>query len=223
MHVRTVIIRLTAILAGIGPLIFLITEAIAALGWKAGTYNYGVNFISDLGTTVCGSHFGGREMCSPLHAVMNFGFAAMGISVAIAVALVAVSLPRGRRIFATVLGCLLAVGMLLVASFHGGIESVANGTIILHVLGATVAILVGNTLGIIMGVNRRSLEFPNWFGPAAITVGIVGILSLVGCLVFNSAIFERMSVYAIFAWLLTVSALLLRRASATTIPRSDRR
>jgi hypothetical protein len=219
---RPAIIRPTAIIAAFGPLVFLIAEAIAAIGWRAGTYNYGVNFISDLGTTVCGSHFGGREMCSPLHAVMNLGFAAMGISVAIAVALIAVALPRGRRILATILGGVLAVGMLLVATFHGGIESVANGTIILHVLGAVVAIVLGNTLGIIMGASRRFLEFPKWFGPGAIILGIIGILSLVGCLVFSSAIFERMSVYAIFAWLLTASVLLFRLARATT-PRWNQR
>ncbi|ONI65238.1 hypothetical protein ALI44B_00665 [Leifsonia sp. ALI-44-B] len=199
-------------LAAFGPLVFLACEAISATAWTAGIYDYGVNFISDLGTTVCGSTFSGRVMCSPQHGVMNLGFAVMGVSVAAAVALFAVALPRGRRILATVLSCLLALGMLLVATFHGGIESADNGTIVFHVLGAVVAILAGNVLGIITGANTRELGLPGWFALIAKVLGIVGILSLGGCLLFSSAVFERMAVYSIFAWLLTASVLLVRTA-----------
>ena len=202
--------RLAAAFAAFGPLLFLVCEAITAIAWTAGTYNYGVNFISDLGTTVCGSYFSGRIMCSPIHGVMNFGFAAMGISVAIATVLLAAALPRGRRVTVSVLGVLLAIGMILVALFPGGIESMPDGTIVLHVLGAAGAILFGNGIGVIIGANRRSLGFPAWFGPVAVALGIVGILSLVGCLVYSSAVFERIAVYSIFAWLLTASALLVR-------------
>jgi len=134
----------------------------------------------------------------------------MGISVAIATVLLAAALPRGRRVTVSVLGVLLAIGMILVALFPGGIESMPDGTIVLHVLGAAGAILFGNGIGVIIGANRRSLGFPAWFGPVAVALGIVGILSLVGCLVYSSAVFERIAVYSIFAWLLTASALLVR-------------
>lgn len=213
--------NLAGALAAFGPVVFLVCEAIAAFAWTAGTYDYGVNFISDLGTTVCDSYFSGRVMCSPLHGVMNFGFAAMGVSVALAVSLMAVAFPRGRRITTTVLGCLLAVGMLLVAIFHGGIESVENGMLVFHVLGAVVAIICGNTLGIIVGVTSSRLGFPRWFKPVAVALGVIGIVSLGGCLLFSSAVFERVAVYSIFAWLLTASPLLIlsrdgRRVAATT-------
>lgn len=207
--------RLSAAFAALGPLVFLVCEAVAALGWTAGRYDYGYNFISDLGTTVCGSQFSGRVMCSPLHGVMNVGFAAMGISVGIALASMAIALPRGRRIVMTACGALLALGMISVAVFPGGIESVTEGTLVFHVLGAVVAIVVGNTAGIVTGANRGRLGFPPWFGPVAVLLGILGIVSLVGCLVFSSAVFERVAVYSIFAWLLTASALLFRRARPT--------
>ena len=202
---------LTAIVAAFAPLVFLVCEAISALAWTAGTYNYGHNFISDLGTTVCGSTFGDRLMCSPLHGVMNFGFVAMGLGVAATVALLATRLLTARRVIATILGCSIAGGMILVAVFPGGVESVDNGTIALHVLGAAVAILFGNTLAIVMGAGRARLGFPRWYGRAVIALGVVGLVALAflgaGATFLDPAVFERISVYSIFAWLLLTSAI----------------
>ena len=199
----------TAVVAAFAPLVFLITEAIAAVAWTAGTYDYGHNFISDLGTTVCGSFFGGREMCSPLHGVMNFGYVAMGLAVAVTATLLATRLPRVRRLLVTVLGWFIALGMVLVAVFHGGVESVDNGLIVLHVLGAAIAIAFGNTLAIITGSNRRLLGFAPWYRPLAITLGVIGWIALIflgaGATFLDPAVFERISVYAIFAWLFATS------------------
>ena len=207
---RTVLL---AILAAVGPLIFLIAEAVSAIAWTAGTYNYGHNFISDLGTTVCGSTFGGREMCSPLHAVMNVGFVAMGFAIAATVALLATRLHGVRRGVITALGRVVPVGMLLVAIFHGGVESVDNGTIALHVLGAFLAIAAGNTLAITMGAHSDRLGLPRWYRVATITLGVVGLVALVCIAVepppLDPAIYERISVYSIFSWLFLTTAALL--------------
>lgn len=198
-----------AIFAAFAPLVFLITEAAAAIAWTAGTYDYGHNFISDLGTTVCNSTFDDRLMCSPLHSVMNFGYVAMGVSVAVTVTLLASRLDHTRRVLATVLGCLVAGGMILVAAFPGGAESVHDGAIVLHVLGAVVAITLGNSLAIIMGANGELLRFPRWYAWAAIALGVIGLTGLAfliaGATFLNPAVFERISVYAIFAWLLLTS------------------
>jgi hypothetical protein len=200
---------LAAISAAFAPLVFLITEAIAAIAWTAGTYDYGHNFISDLGTTVCGSTFEDRLMCSPLHGVMNFGYVAMGVGVAVTAALLASRLQGARRLVSIALGCLVAAGMILVASFHGGVESVDNGTIVLHVLGAVIAITLGNTLVIVMGANAGRLAFPRWYARAAIALGVIGLAGLVlllsGAAFLDPAVFERVSVYAIFAGLLLTS------------------
>lgn len=202
--------RLVAVSAALAPLVFLISEAISATAWSAGTYDYGHNFISDLGTTVCGSTFAGRIMCSPLHGVMNVGFVVMGVGVAVAVALLARRLPGARRALSTVFGCLVAVGMILVATVHGGVESVDNGTIAIHALGAAAAIALGNVLAIIMGTNARRLGFPRWYSRAAVALGTIGLVGLIlllsGSAVLDPAVFERISVYAIFVWLFLTSA-----------------
>ena len=201
---------LTAIVAAFAPLVFLVSEAIAAIAWTAGTYDYGHNFISDLGTTLCGSTYGGREMCSPLHGVMNFGFVAMGLGVAVFVALMASRLPIVRRVILTLLGLSVALGMSLVAGFPGGAESVADGTIALHVLGAAIAIAAGNVLAIALGANGPRLGLAPWYRPLAIALGIIGLVGLAllggGATALDPAVFERIAVYAIFAWHLSTSA-----------------
>lgn len=211
--------RLLAIgtFATFAPLVFLVTEAIAAFGWSAGSYQYAYNYISDLGTTVCGS-FDGRQMCSPLHAVMNFGYVAMSLALAITVILLAPALPRGRRIAARIFAVLVPVGMILVASFPGGVESVPDGTILLHVLGAVLAILSGNILAILIGSSgRKKLGWPTWYGPTSAALGLVGLIGLLLVVVAgsyeHSAVFERISVYAIFAWLFLTAAVAIRATS----------
>jgi len=210
---------LRAILAAFGPIVFLAAEAISAIGWTAGSYDYGHNFISDLGTRVCTPDFGGRAMCSPLWPVMTFGFVAMGAAVMTTMLLLSRSLEKGRRITVSVLGVCVLVGMVLVAAFPGGIESVANNTIALHATGAGIAIAAGNLLAIVLGTARTPLGMPRWYGYVIPIIGSIGLVGLVFMVtpqpVADPAIFERIAVYAIFAWQLITSALLLRRAATT--------
>lgn len=207
-------LAVTAVFAAFAPLVFLITEAIAAIAWTAGTYSYATNYISDLGTTVCGSTYAGRLMCSPLHGVMNFGYVAMGVGVAVVATLLATRLPALRRIIVTALGWAVPVGMTLVATFHGGVESVANGTMWLHVLGAGVAIICGNTLAIIAGSHRERIGMPRWYAPTGVGLGVVGLLGLAlllgGATFLAEGVFERIAVYTIFAWLLATSVAFVR-------------
>jgi hypothetical protein len=216
---------LLAALAALGPIIFLVAEAVSAIAWTAGTYDYGHNFISDLGTTVCGSTFGGREMCSPLHAVMNVGFVAMGFAIGTTAVILARRLAGVRRVAVTILGVVVPVGMMLVAVFHGGVESVDNGTIALHVLGAFLAIVAGNTLAILVGANAARLGLPRWYRLANIVIGAIGLVGLLFIALepppFDPAIYERISVYSIFTWLfLTTAALVasLREPAGTQTP-----
>ena len=212
MHLTRRRTILTALLAVFGPLVFLVCEAISAQAWTVGVYDYGHNFISDLGTTVCGSTFGGREMCSPLHAVMNFGFVAMGLATATAAVLLGTRLAGRRRTALFILGPTIAVGMLLVAGFPGGVESEQNGTIGLHALGAGLAIAAGNTVAIIVGSASIQLGFARWHRVLVTTLGVVGLIALVLTVAdpgfLDAAIFERTAVYTIFAfWLATAAAI----------------
>jgi hypothetical membrane protein len=213
--------RLHAFLAALGPVIFLVCEAISALGWTAGTYDYGHNFISDLGARVCGSMMGGREMCSPLWGVMTFGFVAMGLAIGTSAVLLSARLReahRVRRIVVVALGLIIPFGMVLIAIFPGEQASVDNGTIILHVLGALLAIAAGNILAVVAGSAGAALAFPRWYRPVSVTLGIVGLIGLVFIAVepppFDPAIYERIAVYTIFAWHFVTAIALVRSASA---------
>lgn len=220
---------LHALLAVIGPVIFLVCEAISAIAWRAGTYDYGRNFISDLGTTICGSTSGGRELCSPLHGVMNFGFVAMGLAIGASAILLATRVTRERlgnkrRIALIALGFLNPFGMVLVASFHSQDESVANGTIWLHAVGAVIAITAGNALGLVAGPAAEAFGFPRWYSPVSIVLGVVGLVAMVFIAVepppFDPAIYERIAVYVIFVWHFATAFCLLRagKKPSRTIP-----
>jgi hypothetical membrane protein len=147
---------------------------------------------------------------------MNIGFVAMGFAIGTTAVLLATRLRRANCIAVTVLGVVVPVGMLLVAAFHGGVESVDNGTIALHVLGAFLAIAAGNTLAIVVGTNAGRLGFPRWYRLSTIVIGSIGLVALV-CIGLepppvDPAIYERISVYSIFTWLfLTTAALLVAR------------
>ena len=203
----------TAVIAALGPIVFLVSEAISALAWRTPRYDYLYNFISDLGTTVCGSEYSGRVMCSPLHAVMNVGFVTMGILIALAVTLVAQRVAGLRRVALLVIGWSIPVGMTLVATFPGGVESVEDGTVFLHVLGAGIAIIAGNTAAIVMGSNARALGFARWYRLTTVILGTVGLVGLVLTVaetaLLTPAIFERVAVYSIFAWLFVTTAQLV--------------
>ena len=68
--------RIGAACLALGGLLYLLAERISALAWQHPPYRYQFNYISDLGIPQCGS-----LICSPLHNVMNSGFAAEGAAV----------------------------------------------------------------------------------------------------------------------------------------------
>ncbi|GAA2231194.1 hypothetical protein GCM10010413_31350 [Promicromonospora sukumoe] len=194
--------RLAAVLAFLGPVAFLVAEAVSAVAWTAGAYDYGVNFISDLGTTVCGAEYGGRVMCSPLHAVMNAGFVTMGLSMGGLFTVLALRRRGAVGVLVAVAGWSVTLDMFLVALFPGGAESVGDGTIALHVLGAAVAILFANALFVVVGAGARRFGLPAW-SAATVVLGVVGLVGLVLTLapqeLAEPAVFERVAVYSIFA------------------------
>ncbi|MGW2092182.1 DUF998 domain-containing protein [Promicromonospora sukumoe] len=194
--------RLAALFAFLGPVAFLVAEAVSAVAWTAGAYDYGVNFISDLGTTVCGAEYGGRVMCSPLHAVMNAGFVTMGLSMGGLFTVLALRRRGAVGVLVAVAGWFVTLGMFLVALFPGGAESVGDGTIVLHVLGAAVAILLPNALFVVVGARARRFGLPAW-SAVTVVLGVVGLVGLVLTLapqgLAEPAVFERVAVYSIFA------------------------
>ncbi|GAB3269899.1 hypothetical protein GCM10027449_04410 [Sinomonas notoginsengisoli] len=67
---------------------FFVAEAATIAAWRGPTpYSRRLNFISDLGQVHCGTH-GTREICSPLHALMNVSFGLQGLGMVIAALLI---------------------------------------------------------------------------------------------------------------------------------------
>ena len=197
-----------AILLTAVGIIWLIAEAISASAFPG--YSYATNYISDLGVPEV-STFEGRTIDSPLSAVMNFAFIAQGLLLMAGVifAVRAVSIPRGAaRTWILAVAIAHGIGMLLVGIFHGSEVNIANGFIILHVLGATVAIITGNVVAILAGLQSRRVDVPSWYRVVSVALGIIGLISLVMLVIVKTTTFpalpepvwERGAVYTITAW-----------------------
>src|ERR1700742_5395999 len=115
-------------------LAYLTLEGIAAAAFRP-HYRYAHNFISDLGIPSSGS---------PLAWLMNTAFCLQGTLFLVgAILTVRAVKARGAGLFVT-LAAANAVGNLLIAAFHSGPASRANGTAGLHVIGAVLAIVGGD-------------------------------------------------------------------------------
>jgi hypothetical membrane protein len=195
--------RIGAIALIAGPVLFLICEAIAARAWRDPVYSYTRNWISDLGVPDPGT-FQGRVIDSPLAVVMNTGFVIGGLALLLGIIAVTRRLPRRRpRTAALVLGIVAAVGYLLVGLTHTSIAAAADGTIVLHFVGAFLAILGGNTLALVLGVHWWRRPATRSLGHAAAVLGTLGLLAaltLVLTATSTSApngLIERVSVYTL--------------------------
>ena len=195
-----------SLLAAVG-VIWLVAEAISAAAFPG--YSYATNYISDLGVPEV-STFEGRTIDSPLSAVMNFAFVAQGLLLmgGVILAVRAVGLRGAGRGWIVAVAIAHGIGMLLVGIFHGSEVNIANGFIILHVLGATVAIITGNVVAILAGLQSRRLGAPSWYRVVSVALGIIGLISLVMLVVVKTTSFpalpepvwERGAVYTITAW-----------------------
>ena len=196
-------IAAAAILFIVNGVQYLVVEAIVASAWQTPVYSYASNFVSDLGAPDC-STFQGREVCSPLHTVMNAGFIVQGVLFVVAsFLLMRLVSGRARNVY-LVIALIYGVGMVLVGYFHGSRGATENGTVVYHYLGASMAILGGNVAAIVAGFQWRRLMMPRWFGIAGIVLGVIGLAATVVLAttfgILPSGIPERASIYTITAW-----------------------
>jgi hypothetical membrane protein len=212
----------------LGSAVYLAAETIAAAAWKSPTYSYTQNWISDLGSATSGV-FQGRELNSPQHAVMNAGFIVQGLLVGFAIVLLSRTIDGRMRRFTSVMGVVIAVGYILVGTFHGSLQAEQNGTLGLHFTGAGLAIFGGNTLALVLGLHWRKSAGTRTLGLLSIVVGALGLLAAVILMSTMNAdvpsgLIERCSVYSIVLWELFVAVALLRgpvAATTTTATRGD--
>jgi hypothetical membrane protein len=184
-------------------LAYLTLEGIAAAAFRP-HYSYAHNFISNLGIP---SHD------SPLAWLMNTAFCLQGTLFLVA-AILTVRAVEARKAgpFVT-LAAANAVGNLLIAAFHSGPASHANGTAWVHAIGAVLAIVGGNA-----AILAGSRIVSGWHRKVSVALGAFGLLSFALFVIELKAssalplgILERCSVYSITAWQLLTAAWLLSR------------
>lgn len=196
----------------LSALVYAISETVTARAWSTPVYSYSANYISDLGNPQC-ALYDGRTVCSPLHALMNWGFVAQGLLLACAVLLVG-RVVRGRtRAVVLGIGAATTAGFVLTGATHSSPDAVAQGTLWLHYAGATMAILGGNVLAIVLSRQWRQLRIPRAVGVAGVVLGAAGIVAALTWLatfgVVPPGIPERTAVYAFVLWQLLVGGFLL--------------
>jgi hypothetical protein len=99
---------------------------------------------------------------------------------------------------------------------HSSSEATENGTLWLHYLGATLAILGGNVTAILISRQWRRLRVPARVGSAGIVLGTLGIVAALTWLAtFGMAppgILERIAAYAFLLWQIGFGGFLLHVA-----------
>jgi len=205
-------VLIAAIVLVVNTVQWVLAEAVTAAAWTDPPYSYAANYISDLGVPDCGTQFQGRDLCSPLHTLMNGSFIAEGILYAAAVLLIARSLTGRTRWIVTALGLLHGTGMVLVGFFHGSPDGPSAGLVI-HVAGAGVGILCANTLAIMAGAIGR-FGLPAAYRGFSIAVGVLGLLSeaSVNLSPSTAGLFERGGVYSWLLWGLVTGVLVVRKS-----------
>ena len=188
--------RLAAVLWLLAAAGYLAAEAIAATALPG--YRYGVDYISTLGDPAV----------SPRAPLMNAAFALQGVCFAVAATLFAAQASRSRnRLWLLMFAIGNGVGNVLVALVHSGQGNPW------HVIGAALAIVGGNGAALAGSAMLESTAYRR----ASIGLGALGLLCLlvVGLGVEQAGLWERGSVYPIFAWQILTAIVLLRRQTGS--------
>ncbi len=146
---------------------YFITMAVVAMAWPT-HYSVFDHTISDLGNTACGV-YGGRYVCSPLHAWMNASFIVLGATMVAGSSLI---YQQFRQNLGSKIGFIFmalgGVGVILVGVF-------AENTIAsLHVVGAALPFVVGNLALLILGL---SLGMIRWLRIYTLVSGVVSLIA----------------------------------------------
>ncbi|MBX7454377.1 DUF998 domain-containing protein [Mycolicibacterium sp. 3033] len=197
----TIVRRAAGVLGLVSAIGYLAIEAIAAA--RVPGYSYADTVVSDLG-----------RPASPLSWWMNAAFRVQGMAfVILGTVLVATTRPARGGLTFTVFACAYGAGSVVVGLVPSGGSHLTQ---LLHVAGATAAIVGGNLALITAGAVR--LPGPSTthraLGYAVGGLGLASAAALVGSDVPQGA-FERAAIYSIIAWQLVTSvALVLSRGRA---------
>jgi hypothetical membrane protein len=211
MPIRNRLDRYTARHPQQGPLLWLlsvqyfIVQIVVASDWHPG-YSIASNTISDLGNTSCGQ-YGGRLVCSPLHAWMNVSFMVLGVT------MITGSILLAHRLRAN-LGSRLAVVFMVLSGVGTAVVGIfpENTISALHASGAALPFVIGNSALILFACYlrlSRSLRYYTLFS---------GAIAIIACVLFVSQHYldlgaggmERLTAYPQTIWLIVFGGYLLR-------------
>jgi hypothetical membrane protein len=191
---------------------YFIAEIVTALAWKKPLYSFRLNFISDLGATICPTYAPGSTVliCSPLHLVMDLSFVASGLLILGGILLLHTSFPRSRVVHVGLWGLLLgSFGLMGVGLLPENLHMQW------HLISATFFFIVSNISLVILGIGLCC--FSEWRVRAGYTI-LSGLIALIALLIFitpnlTSAIgagyVERMIAYPYTIWLVVMGAYFL--------------
>ena len=132
-------------------------------------YSLTRNTISDLGNSSCGI-FNNRQICSPLHTLMNISFLTLGITMITGSLLLCQSFRKSRNaMVGFTLFALGGAGTALVGIFP------ENTVSALHGIGAALPFLIGNVGVVILGF---SLEVPKILRIYTVLTGSIALAAL---------------------------------------------
>jgi hypothetical membrane protein len=186
---------------------YLILEAVAATGSRS-PYGYATNLISDLG----------RPDLNALAPVMNGAFVLQGTGFLAGAILVRNAQSTSKTKAFVALAATNTLGNLVVGTVHSGGSW-------LHVAGAVLAIVGGNT-AILAG--SPIVDTDGWYRAASRGLAALGLTAFAALAaqtvahteIAPNAVLERVSVYTIIAWQVLSAIQLLRTRGARTTPRS---
>jgi len=204
----------------VSTLQYFLVQLLVSLRWSP-PFSLSRNTISDLGNTTCGK-FNGRNVCSPLHSLMNVSFVVLGLAMIGGSLLVCRYMPTTK---------FQAVGFVSIAI--GGVGAVMVGIFpentipALHGIGAALPFLIGNIGLLILGFSLG--------GPVALRIYTVlsGSVALIFLAFYASSHFvglgegaiERVVAYPQTVWLIVLgiyviasepsAGAFLRKVSAT--------
>ncbi|MFC0111834.1 DUF998 domain-containing protein [Kibdelosporangium aridum] len=225
MFRRTQAATVGAVLLAVGPILYLIAEAVAALAWTDPSYDYFYHYVSDLGIAGPPSHVFGQDVYSPLAAAMHAGFIGYGVLFIVASALVLKMSPGARPKILMAIAVVFGIGIATVGTFQGSQASIDNGQILYHLIGAQTTIVCGNLLSILAASFRGRLGISRGVARALLVLGVIGLLGFAAFMIdvrggINIAIglFERLAIYPIVAAHVVFGvSLIASRAARTAI------
>lgn len=209
--------------AKVSVLQFFVAEAIAIAAWAGpAPYSRRSNYISDLGALHCGV-YAGRDVCSPLHLVMNVSFVLQGVAMIVGALFLNAAVFRVAAklmlpaVAAHPLWTLLTRGLIVIAGTGIALVGVVPEDLNppLHYIGAVMFFVAGGLSLVAAAWSWRHVSRVSW------VLLVCGLVSLVATAVFQFGEgFEPGTVERLMAYPITVGLAVLGLTMARDVHRT---